>query len=541
MGGITPDEVRRHLNDVLSSPDFANSQRIKNFLTYIVETSLAGKAESLKAYTIALEVFDLGDNFDSRLNPLIRTEARRLRSKLDHYYLENPQAPIRISIPKGGYAALFSRSPSDSKHSAGNSEEGLTIEQLKAKGTILLLPFENIGNDLEAEKFSAALLKEISYNLSRFYNLNVIDFQFSTMLTPCPTPTEEELKPLLEKHRARFVLGGSIQIEDEQLRLWAVLRDTTTHYNIWTEKFDYELGSASRFQLQDEIAEAIIYKIAGEFGVINHTLLKEYTAAKKTDSAVDEAMILYSSWLNLLTKESFILVLETVERAINIYPDNPDLLAILADLYAEDWQMCYNTLEQPLEKSMDTVSRALLLDPQHQLALQTMALNCFVRNNPEKYVEFAEKAIAVNPRESNTLTALGSWYGFLGMWDRALELTHKVQNMNPSTPSWCHSTLAIYYFTRQDYQTAFDEACKINTPKHIGAWIVRCISSVYLGLKDETRIAWQKLLENCPEYQSQTTRIALIRQMFVNEEYVQLVEAGLKEVEALLASEVQNA
>ena len=530
MGGITPEEIRKHLNDVLSSPDFANSQRIKDFLKYIVEASLTGKAETLKAYTIAVEVFSLGSNFDSRLNPLVRTEARRLRSKLDHYYLENPQSPVRISIPKGGYAATFSRSPAVYGQGAFSDPENARPEQLPAKGTLLILPFNNISSDLETEKFSSALLKEISYRLSKFYDLNVIDFQFPSLLAA--RPTEEELRPLIEKHKARFLLGGSIQLERKQLRMWAVLRDSTTLYNIWSEKFDCDLNKISTFQLQDEIAEAIIYKIAGEFGVINHTLIKEYTAIQKADSITDEAAILYSAWVNLLSDDSFRMALKAVEGAVASLPDNANLLAMLADLYASDYQLYYNLVEQNLEKSMAAVTKALLLAPQNQLALQTMALNHYLRNNKEKFIESAEKAVSVNPIGSNTLTALGNWYGYLGMWDRALELTKKVQDINPSTPFWCHTTWSMYFYIMEDYQASLDWAYKINMPETSRDPLFKLVAAAQLGLKEETAQIWDTLMTRFPFYREH--RLEVLRQMIPREEYVQKLEEGFKKAEILL-------
>jgi hypothetical protein len=91
----------------LESKDFQASPRLKDFLAFVVEKTLAAKGQELKAYTIGVEVFALGKDFDPNTNPLVRTEAGRLRSKLEHFYLHNPGARIKIDIPKGGYAAAF--------------------------------------------------------------------------------------------------------------------------------------------------------------------------------------------------------------------------------------------------------------------------------------------------------------------------------------------------------------------------------------------------------------------------------------------------
>ena len=42
---------------ILASPSFDASERNRSFLTYVVEEALAGRAERIKAYTIATAVF----------------------------------------------------------------------------------------------------------------------------------------------------------------------------------------------------------------------------------------------------------------------------------------------------------------------------------------------------------------------------------------------------------------------------------------------------------------------------------------------------
>jgi len=55
-----------------------------------------------------MEVFDRRPGYDPKLEPIVRIEARRLRSHLDAYYgTGDASRTVRISIPKGGYAPAF--------------------------------------------------------------------------------------------------------------------------------------------------------------------------------------------------------------------------------------------------------------------------------------------------------------------------------------------------------------------------------------------------------------------------------------------------
>ena len=63
-----------------------------------------GQAERLKAYNVALEVFDRPEMFDPTVDPLVRIQAARLREKLREYYGADGQGdPIHIDLPKGTY------------------------------------------------------------------------------------------------------------------------------------------------------------------------------------------------------------------------------------------------------------------------------------------------------------------------------------------------------------------------------------------------------------------------------------------------------
>ena len=57
---------------------------------------------------IAAEVFDRGLDFDPKESTIVRTEARRLRQRLEEYYAgEGHQDPTRIELPKGAYVPVF--------------------------------------------------------------------------------------------------------------------------------------------------------------------------------------------------------------------------------------------------------------------------------------------------------------------------------------------------------------------------------------------------------------------------------------------------
>lgn len=100
-----PDEIiRTHLERIIQSPRFNASEKQKRFLKFIVEETLHGRAAQIKAYTVAIAVYDRPASFDPQVDPIVRVEAGRLRRALENYYLaSNEVSPARIEIPKGAY------------------------------------------------------------------------------------------------------------------------------------------------------------------------------------------------------------------------------------------------------------------------------------------------------------------------------------------------------------------------------------------------------------------------------------------------------
>ena len=109
-GAIPPSEIRAQLEQILTSTDFDVPERAHQFLNYIVTEALSGRADRIKAYTIAVEVFGRGVTFEPQSDPVVRIEAGRVRRGLERYYLTAGSSdPIVITIPKGSYAPAFSR------------------------------------------------------------------------------------------------------------------------------------------------------------------------------------------------------------------------------------------------------------------------------------------------------------------------------------------------------------------------------------------------------------------------------------------------
>ena len=103
---MQPQEIRESLAQILASRQFASAERRRKLLEYLVDETLAGRGGDLKEYKIGVDVYgrDAG-TYDPRVDPAIRVDIGRLRTKLAEYYAgQGRNDAVRIELPKGSYS-----------------------------------------------------------------------------------------------------------------------------------------------------------------------------------------------------------------------------------------------------------------------------------------------------------------------------------------------------------------------------------------------------------------------------------------------------
>lgn len=99
---------RELVSRIVSSPTFARSERLCSLLTYVCDTALKGREGELNEQRIGQAVFGRSPDYDSSIDGIVRTQASRLRQRLELYFeQEGAEEPIRVVIPKGGYIPVF--------------------------------------------------------------------------------------------------------------------------------------------------------------------------------------------------------------------------------------------------------------------------------------------------------------------------------------------------------------------------------------------------------------------------------------------------
>lgn len=101
-------QVAAALDLILASPAFVRSPRLAQFLRFVVAERLSGRATSPKEHEIGVRVFARKPDYDPRIDPIVRVQARQLRFKLREYYAgPGVGEQVHIDLPKGSYLPVF--------------------------------------------------------------------------------------------------------------------------------------------------------------------------------------------------------------------------------------------------------------------------------------------------------------------------------------------------------------------------------------------------------------------------------------------------
>jgi adenylate cyclase len=532
--------VSEQLGRILNSAPFAQSQRRRRFLEYLVNETLAGRGERLKGYNIAVEVFDRAEDFDPAVDPLVRIEAARLRDKLREYYEADGQGdPVHIELPKGGYAPQFefrtpseeappdraavkpdAASPRSTRRQVALPLAALTLllgtigfwlvaNQMQppstelAKGieqsladipAVAVLPFANLSGDPKQDYFSDGLTEDILTELSRARDLRVIarntSFQYKGKAI--------DVGKVGRELNVRYVLEGSIQRSDDRLRVTAQLIDTRNGTHIWADRYDRELADV--FLVQDEIVNQIVGKIAGSYGAIERNEAK--SAARKSPAQIQAYDLVLRArdviWFDW-TKDTFSRAEDLLRQAISLDPSNEQARRELAWFGVMGWVFRLDDPPVPQDEIVAHAAKAVQLDPQDARARMVAASAYFFTKQLDQFRREADQALALAPYDAEIIVSLACMISAAGDHERGVALAEKANALNAEAASgWYHSTVYTAAYLKGDYRRALEVAKQNQDAEMFYSYME--IIPIYgqLGMKREAAEAWEMLQKQYP-------------------------------------------
>ena len=184
-----------------ASKQFRESAQLRRLLVFLADKAAAGEVAS--QYDIAIEVFGRNQRFDPTTDPIVRVEMRRLRKRLDLYYLENADDPWHIEIPERSYAATFTPASSH-----------------RAAPRLAVLPFAHDAGDSEAATLAEGIADDIIYVLRPDAGLTVLPRSSVFRLHSQGMGAAE----IADEVSAEWILDGSVARSGKQWEINTALR-----------------------------------------------------------------------------------------------------------------------------------------------------------------------------------------------------------------------------------------------------------------------------------------------------------------------------
>ena len=345
----TPDDrpdagsVRAQLRRILASSEFAASDRMSRFLRIAVTETLAGRTDDLKEYRLGLEVFDRQESFDPGADPIVRVEARRLRSKLAKYYDSHGRYDdIVVELPKGGYVPLFRRrKPPTAEPSASTAKR------------IAVLPFVDLGGTAGGTCFGDGLTWELIHGLTRIESVSVVAWNSAAQLRTEGIP---DIAMIREKLQVQAVLTGSIRQSADRLRVVAQMIDTASGVYLWSETYERQADDAA--DIQQGISEAIIATLRIRLGSVR----SNRTAVAYNPEAYQLYLKGRGQW-NQRTEAGIREALESFRQAVVLDTQFAAAYAGMADAYALLAEYGLQQPAQVMAQAKAAAVRALEIDP----------------------------------------------------------------------------------------------------------------------------------------------------------------------------------
>ncbi len=363
----------------------------------------------------------------------------------------------------------FWRPPLSPQSSSLITEEAKPPLPLPDKPSIVVLPFDNMSGDPQQDYFSNGITEVLTSDLSRISSLFVIARNTAFTYQGKSRNVQEVGKEL----GVRYVLEGSVQKADDQVRIVAQLIDTAAGGHLGSERLDRPLKDM--FALQNDIVQKIVTTLK-----LQLTLWEQGVLVRKTTDNLEA----YDYFLRgmeanqRITKEANTQARQLWEKAVALDPQYAMAYAGLSFTYYREWASRWSTTPQTLERAAALAQQALALDDSLSLA---HSLSGFVYGQQQQYdqaIAESERAITLDPNNADSYLGQAHVLLLAGRPEEALRRVEQAMRLNPRFPpiysfqlGWAYSLVG-----RQPEAIIALKECLSRNPNYFAAYRILAVS-----------------------------------------------------------------
>jgi TolB-like protein len=551
----TAEDIRAELDRMATSDIFISSPQLVSFLRYVVESTLHGKQDRIKAYTIGVEVLRRDIKFDPQLDPIVRVEATRLRRTIERYYAgAGADDPIIIDLPRGSYIPIFRcREGTDAGalpapnvlkrfteilHSRpqtvfgvgllliaivaaldfafyqrilptvsttvqrpGNvsSEQSESIALPPGNGmpTIYVEKLRVTGTPMPTSVTATSLFEKINDAFARFDTINVV-IESRQQASALNGSSQSEM---IAEPRADYRLSGAVEYRDAQTDVLFRLIDTAESKVVWSRVFEQD-STTNDGVAEESIVISLANALFQSYGVIRARDRAKQLASSAGDPRyrciLEAADAVRSSEANERDRARICL-----EHLTTLDPSFAVGFAFLAITYNREFQQEFGGRTRDpmaLDKALKAARRAIELQPEDSRAYLALFVVQYNRRELASAFAAAEKSLTLNKYD---MLALGEYGGRLilaGDVEKGMAIMRQAGEYGAIRPSWHYFYLFMGSYLRGDMKEAAKNADDITTDNYALGLVAKAIASAEAKDSNRGRQAIERLLALAPAW-----------------------------------------
>lgn len=478
------------LDRLLAWPEISRSPQLGKFLAYIVQRTLEGDEQAIKAYSIAVDVFGRPADFDPQADPIVRVQARRLRALLDEYYqgaglgeviqIHLPvgrYVPEFVAVPEPGEAAQPPPAPPARPHWPGWNFSAswfvlaliavslaMTAYALNAwqrpteplagavqRPTITVVEFQNLASEATPPPVVAGLAIELVTDLD----------QFGTIGTRYGGGGEANIA-VSDLPTSDYILTGIVRKEGDAVQYSAILTDSRRNSVVWSHTLAVPADEAASGPVLDAVSQSLSLVLGSPRGPLHETARAFLASDASPDTEINPYLcrVLFD-----LYRESG--GAEAARRASECYAALPDaeresaaVLAATASLTAEQpgadapTGAAGSLGTERLQAAATSLERALGLDPINGFVWEQQARLHEAQGAVAAARADYSSAVQLNPASVDALAAYARLLALSGDLGEAEGMARAAAERSPDPPPWYHGVPALLALRDGDFERA---------------------------------------------------------------------------------------
>jgi adenylate cyclase len=359
--------------------------------------------------------------------------------------------------------------------------------------SVVVLPFANLSGDPAQDYFADGVTENLTTELSRIKDSFVI--ARNTAFTY--KGKSIDAKAIGKELGVRYALEGSVQRDQNRVRVNAQLIDAESGAHIWADRFEADLSDL--FKLQDQVVAQLANALRYELGMAEAAK----AVGTQNPDAIDLAMRGWAVVPALTSKDPTDAARPLFEQALKIDPDNSEALAGKATTTLSEYIYAPKADTDYDAAILGLVDRAIAVDRANIHAYRTKGQYLAVSGRPEDAVRALDAALAVDPNAATLFAIRGNAEDYLRRFEQAKSDVQQAMLLSPRDPE-----MSRWFNLRADpelglgrFEEALEDVKKAidGGYRNIYSYMNLAAAHAFKGENDEAKAAMAEALRLKPD------------------------------------------